>query len=366
MVAMRLAPGNGRIRGVVAISTPAKRFGEVLATDLTRVPGRRGGRRLPGCGATLATTGKAPAAGTLPDILRPIFAPGQDAYLASVLALDPVAEVGNVPVQVLLVRGGADPTIAAADVTRMQSSLRIGGQVMAGSGQANRNLTLPSAGHEHSSSAAAPTIQRDADTRAAVTGWVKVQLELLAPPSCTTEVPNRLRRGLFMKRRSFGIRMAAVVGLCLLVAQGASSAAATPIGLTTPVHATKNDLNPGRLYSPPTFAVDPGNSLRVLAAVADHRSRRCHIMRSTDGGQSWNMLEASPALASYPFCSHGQGGVIQAPIAFGRNGTVYLAMNAWDDQDGARRGGGHRAGPLAGPGRHVGDHAGLQLPRQGR
>ncbi|MCA1683904.1 MAG: glycoside hydrolase [Actinobacteria bacterium] len=123
------------------------------------------------------------------------------------------------------------------------------------------------------------------------------------------------------------------------MAQGASSAAA-PIGLTTPVQATKNDLNPGRLYSPPAFAVDPEDNMRVLAAVADHRSRRCHILRSTDGGQSWNMLEASPALASYPFCGHGQGGIIQAAMAFGRNGTVYLAMNAWDDQDGARRGGG--------------------------
>lgn len=143
-----------------------------------------------------------------------------------------------------------------------------------------------------------------------------------------------------MRKRSIGIRMATVVGLCLLVAQGASFAQSSPIGLTTPVQATKNDLNPGRLYSPPTFAVDPDNNLRVMAAVADHRSRRCHAMRSLDGGQSWNMLEASPALASYPFCSHGQGGVIQAPIAFGRNGTVYMAMNAWDDQDGARRGGG--------------------------
>ena len=142
-----------------------------------------------------------------------------------------------------------------------------------------------------------------------------------------------------MKRRSFGFRMAAVVGLCLFLAQGASSAAA-PIGLTTPVQATKADLNPGRLYSPPTFAVDPEDNMRVLAAVADHRSRRCHVLRSTDGGQAWTMLEASPALASYPFCSHGQGGVVQAPIAFGRNGTAYLAMNAWDDQDGARRGGG--------------------------
>jgi hypothetical protein len=140
-----------------------------------------------------------------------------------------------------------------------------------------------------------------------------------------------------MKRRSIGIRTAILVGACLLVAQGAALAAGAPIGLTKPVHATKADLNPGRLYSPPEFAVDPDNSERILAAVADHRSRRCHVMRSTDGGESWNMLEASPALASYPFCSHGQGGVVQARMAFGRNGTVYLAMNAWDDQDGARR-----------------------------
>jgi hypothetical protein len=143
-----------------------------------------------------------------------------------------------------------------------------------------------------------------------------------------------------MKKRSLAIRTATLIGACLLVAQGTSLAAGAPIGLTTPVQATKNDLNPGRLYSPPTFAVDPDNNLRVLAAVVDHRSRRCHVMRSLDGGQSWNALEASPALASYPFCSHGQGGVIQAHIAFGRSGTAYLAMNAWDDQDGARRGGG--------------------------
>lgn len=142
-----------------------------------------------------------------------------------------------------------------------------------------------------------------------------------------------------MRKRSFGIRMATLVGAGLLVSQGASLAQSAPIGLTVPVQATKADLNPGRLYSPPTFAVDPGNNLRVIAAVADHRSRRCHALRSLDGGQTWTMLEASPALASFPFCGHGQGGVTQTPMAFGRNGTLYLAMNAWDDQDGARRGG---------------------------
>jgi hypothetical protein len=143
-----------------------------------------------------------------------------------------------------------------------------------------------------------------------------------------------------MTKRSFGARMAMAVGACVLLAQGTSfGAGQAPIALTLPVQATKADLNPGRLYAPPTFAVDPENNQRVIAAVADLRSRRCTAVRSLDGGESWTMLEASPALASFPFCSHGQGGVIQAPIAFGRNGTVYMAMNAWDDQDGARQGG---------------------------
>jgi dienelactone hydrolase len=176
VVAMRLSAGNGRIRGVVVISAPAKRFDEALAADLARSRGNEVGDSFRAAASTLATTGKAPAVGSLPEILRPIFAPGQDGYLASVLALDPVAEVGNVPVQVLLVRGGADPTITAAEVTRMQSSLRVGGQVMAGSDQATRNLTFAAAGHEHSNTATGPTIQRDVDVRTALTGWIKVQL----------------------------------------------------------------------------------------------------------------------------------------------------------------------------------------------
>jgi len=58
----------------------------------------------------------------------------------------------------------------------MQSSLRVGGQVMAGSDQATRNLTFVAAGHEHSNTATGPTIQRDVDVRTALTGWIKVQL----------------------------------------------------------------------------------------------------------------------------------------------------------------------------------------------
>ena len=140
-----------------------------------------------------------------------------------------------------------------------------------------------------------------------------------------------------MKRTS--VRIAIVAAACGLLAQSAAFGAEEPIGLTRPVHATKVDVDPGRLYSSPAFAVDPEDSMRVVAGFADLRTRRCGLMRSTDGGGTWNLLESSPAMPSYPFCSQGQGGVIQAPVAFGRNGTLYMALGGWDDQDGARAAG---------------------------
>ena len=88
-----------------------------------------------------------------------------------------------------------------------------------------------------------------------------------------------------MKKRTLGLRMVTAIGACVLVAQGTGFAQGAPIGLTKPVHATKVDLDPGRLYSSPAFAVDPKNPLRVVAGVAELRSRRCSVLRSVDGGE---------------------------------------------------------------------------------
>jgi len=135
--------------------------------------------------------------------------------------------------------------------------------------------------------------------------------------------------------------MATVAGACVLLAQGASFAASSkaPIGYTTAVQASKGNLDPGRMYSSPTFAVDPKNPMRVITAAADLWSRECNVMRSLDGGATWTLMDTSPALTSYPFCSQAGGGVVQTPMVFGRNGTVYMATGAWDDQDGPRAGG---------------------------
>ena len=176
VVAMRVAAGNPRVKGVVAVSTAARPLGDVLADDLARSRGPTVADAFRGATATLTSTGKAPPADTLPEILRPIFAPGHDAYLADLFALNPTTEVSRVAVPVLLVRGGADPSVTAADTDRLSASLRVGGQVMVASSQADHNLTLAGGGHEHSNTATAPTIQRDADTRSALAAWVKTQL----------------------------------------------------------------------------------------------------------------------------------------------------------------------------------------------
>ena len=140
-------------------------------------------------------------------------------------------------------------------------------------------------------------------------------------------------------RKSIGRQLVLAGLLSAVVVQGATAADGPP-KVTAASHATKGDDNPGRLYSGPSIAVDPENNLNVLASVADMRTRRCVILRSADGGQTWRRLDASPSLGSYPFCLQTNGSLIQAPIAFGRNSTAYVALVGWDAQDqGPRRGG---------------------------
>ena len=64
-------------------------------------------------------------------------------------------------------------------------------------------------------------------------------------------------------------------------------------------------------------------------------------MRSTDGGQSWRKLDASPAPQSYPSCNSNNSNIFQGPLAFGRNSTLYYGLAGWDIQDRAVGSGGN-------------------------
>lgn len=133
--------------------------------------------------------------------------------------------------------------------------------------------------------------------------------------------------------------LAALVTGGAVLAMQAEAPAAGPPALTKPVQATKVDLDPGRLYSSPSMAVDPKNQLRIVGGWADLRTRRCGIVRSTDGGQTWARPDAAPNTATYPFCSQSQGGVVQTPMAFGGDGMLYMALNGWGTEEAARVGG---------------------------
>jgi BNR/Asp-box repeat protein len=72
---------------------------------------------------------------------------------------------------------------------------------------------------------------------------------------------------------------------------------------------------------------DPDNPRVIVAATADMRTRICYLIRSTDGGVSWHILPALPSPKSLPLCTSANGGVPEAQLAWGRNHTLYYALN---------------------------------------
>ena len=129
------------------------------------------------------------------------------------------------------------------------------------------------------------------------------------------------------------VRSLAIGAVGMAVVQGSAMAASAP-QVTQPVQVTTADLDPARTYTTPSVAIDPGNPLNVVSTVSEARTRRCGLARSTDGGQSWRVLDSSPSPESYPFCFTANFAVAQAQVAFGRNGALYYALPGWDVQDG--------------------------------
>ncbi len=151
---------------------------------------------------------------------------------------------------------------------------------------------------------------------------------------------GRRRQGETLIARRSGRRLALAAVALFALAQGAALGATKDLApsLTKPVNATKDDINPGRLYLAPALAIDPGNQLHVAAGMTELRTKTCFFMRSSDGGQTWVRPEASPVPASYPFCHSNNRGSYQAQVAFGRNGNLYMAFPGWDAQDAGGRG----------------------------
>lgn len=97
--------------------------------------------------------------------------------------------------------------------------------------------------------------------------------------------------------------------------------------VTAAVRLTKDEAAPARAFSGPYMLADPDNPRVIVAATADMRTRVCYLIRSTDGGVTWHILPALPSPKSLPLCTSANGGVPEAQLAWGRNHTLYYALN---------------------------------------
>jgi hypothetical protein len=109
--------------------------------------------------------------------------------------------------------------------------------------------------------------------------------------------------------------------------------------LTSGIHMTKEETAPARGFSGPTsMAANPDNPRQVVAATADLRTRACYLLVSTDAGLSWRFSKERPSPQAYPYCTNTTAGVAQPSIAWGSDGTLYYAMEAYGDGEGPREG----------------------------
>ncbi|MDQ4070482.1 MAG: glycoside hydrolase [Actinomycetota bacterium] len=109
--------------------------------------------------------------------------------------------------------------------------------------------------------------------------------------------------------------------------------------LTQGVHMTKEDQSPTRGFTGPTkIQAKPGDPRVIVAATADLRSRLCYLLVSTDAGLTWRFARERPAPAGYPYCQNTTAGVPEASVAWGRDGTLYYALQAYGDGEGPREG----------------------------
>ena len=131
-----------------------------------------------------------------------------------------------------------------------------------------------------------------------------------------------------IKRRHALVAAVALTG----IAQG-TSFAADPLRVTQPVQVTKSDLDPQRTYAAPYLLAHPDDPEVIVGGTLEFRQKQCSLVRSTNGGTTWTLLDNPPLLQSHPFCLANNSNIFQAPLAWGRAERLYMATVAWDVQD---------------------------------
>lgn len=165
LVAMALAAGEPRIRGLALISVPGRPLLDVLADDFGGAA-HRNVAELRSVVGTLLATGALPA--MIPPSLAGYFPADKQAYLEDLFSLDPLALAAKVDVPVLLLRGGNATLVTAADETALLGALPTGEAFVApGAGPSLALVDEPDpaggGAEDHDAIGSAPTRERSAE-----------------------------------------------------------------------------------------------------------------------------------------------------------------------------------------------------------
>lgn len=119
--------------------------------------------------------------------------------------------------------------------------------------------------------------------------------------------------------------------------------AVQPSRVTAAYHMTKDNQTPVRAFSGPTSMLsDPDDPNIIVAATVDARTKVCQLVVSEDAGLTWHFSKELPAPNSYQYCQDNVAGLAVGALAWGRDGALYYAGEAFGDGEGGfRPPGGH-------------------------
>ncbi len=209
LVALQLAAQDHSAAALVLVSTPGRPVvdtvaGQLQASAVTPADGQTQVQQLRATVADLLAGAHLPGPAELDTALRPILQPGQEAYLRAVFGLSPADLAKQIRLPTLIVRGGLDPSIAAADSDALDTAIGARAQVLVAKA-AGHTLSIvtpastgpttvptPAGGMQNIHLGSSALIVRDDTTLIAIVGWISPQaVSPAAPgPPLTPPVPD--------------------------------------------------------------------------------------------------------------------------------------------------------------------------------
>ncbi|MCO5733443.1 alpha/beta hydrolase [Rhizobium sp. SSA_523] len=122
LVALAAAQVEPSICGLILIATPGRPMGEVLKEQLAANPANAAFLGQANTAIDMLASGKRVGAGSLPEPLRPLFAPALQDFLASVFRLDPAKLIGSLAKPILILQGDRDLQVGVGDAERLKAA----------------------------------------------------------------------------------------------------------------------------------------------------------------------------------------------------------------------------------------------------